>query len=98
MALCEGCLAEDGAGRLFRLMLEEQKRYVASGHIHELVTPQPTGHTKTIDHVIIPLSCAESITRATTLTASGRVLQHAKVRRPLDFMILFWSSVEYAPP
>ena len=69
----EGCKSEEGwAGRLFRLMLEEQKLFVASGHTHETITHlSPQGHTKTIDYVIIPRSCAESITRATALYASG---------------------------
>ena len=55
-----------------------------------------TGNSSTIDFVTLPQSHVESIRAATVLEKSGRQLQHARVRRPLDHdpvMIRF----EYAP-
>ena len=97
-ALSVGCTREEGfAGKLFREMLERQRLYVASGHFRELPTFHGThGNTSTIDFVVLPQSYAEFVRAATVLGKSGRQLQHARVRRPLDHdpvMIRF----EYAP-
>ena len=93
-----GCTREEGfAGKLFREMLERQRLYVASGRFRELPTFHGTqGNTSTIDFVVLPQSYAEFVRAATVLGKSGRQLQHARVRRPLDHdpvMIRF----EYAP-
>ena len=85
-ALSVGCTREEGfAGKLFREMLERQRLYVASGRFRELPTFHGTqGNTSTIDLVVLPQSYAEFVRAATVLGKSGRQLQHARVRRPLD--------------
>ena len=69
VAHSNGCLAEEGcADTLFRLMIEEQKLYVASGHTDETITPPQS--TRTYEDYRLryhPRSYAEPTTRATTL-------------------------------
>ena len=63
----------------------EQKMYAASGHFRPLVTYHgPQGGQTLIDFISLPQSYAGSITTASVLFHSGRTLQHATVRRPLD--------------
>ena len=85
MALGKRCKAEEGwAGRQFRLMLEEQKLYVGSGH------------TQNDDYVIISPSYAESHHTCHRSIRKWKDPQHAKVRRPLDHDPVF-VQFEYAP-
>ena len=87
MAFGEGCKAEEGwAGRLFRLMLEQQKIYVASGHTHETDhLPQSTGTHEDDRLRHHPSVVMRSPSHVPPLFfASGRTVQLAKVRRPLD--------------
>ena len=73
------------AGKLFREMMEQQKLYAASGHFRPLVTYHgPQGGQTSIDFMVLPQSYVGSITGALALFHSGRTLQHAAVRRPLD--------------
>ena len=82
-ALSTGCQSEDGfAGKLFRDMLERQHMYVATGP--HFTYHEPKGNNTTIDYIVLPRSYADVIRQATVLEKSGRLLQHAKVRRPLD--------------
>ena len=80
-----------GRGKLFREVMERQCLYAASGHYHGT-----HGNSSTIDFVILPQSHAESIHAATVLERSGRQLQHARVRRPLDHDPVMIRS-EHAP-
>ena len=80
-----------GRGKLFREMMERQRLHAASGHYHGT-----HGNSSTIDFVILPQSHAESIRAATVLERSGRQLQHARVRRPLDYDLVM-IRFEHAP-
>ena len=81
-ALSAGCNRDEGyTGKLFREMMEQHKMYAASGHFRPLVG----GRTDFNRLQLTPLSLtARSITKASVLFHSGRTLQQATVRRPLD--------------
>ena len=86
----------NGRGKLFREMMERQCLHAASGHFPSFPTYHGThGNSSTIDFVILPQSYAESIRAATVLERSGRQLQHAGVRRPLDYPVMI--RFLYAP-
>ena len=82
--------------------MERQRLHAASGHFPSFPTYHGThGNSSTVDFVIFPQSYAESFRAATVLERSGRQLQHARVRRHLDYapvMIRFEHAPDFFRP